>query len=342
MSINSQYIVLFKNPRDQVTPAVFARQMYPNNSKRFMNKYIEGVKRPYGYLFVDLKQNTLEEERLKIDIFNEQNQRVENSDVMHGGSMARYINDKGKIIDQFEVRRTREQSLSGDVSEFVEAKETMPSCDECGLMFENLSDLMRHVKRWCPENNDMKRKFNEEHEDIPSKKFKTEIEIEDGESDVFKKLAKYARDETEDLWEEKVDKYLKNGMSETEAKYRADRKLREDELDKFMWKYANLVHYILQLRVGRLHLKVVKFIEKLLQEGTEYKKAIKMAIRKYKNELDNYLDEVIEEEEKGEEEEGDDDDEEEEGDEEGDDDGDQEEEEGDEDVDDEEEEEEED
>ncbi|CAG2195541.1 unnamed protein product [Mytilus edulis] len=343
MSINSQYIVLFKNPRDQVTPAVFARQMYPNNSKRFMNKYIEGVKRPYGYLFIDLKQNTLEEERLKIDIFNEQNQKVDSSDVMIGGGMAQYKNDEGKNIDQFEVRRTREQSLLGDYSELFETKEEkMPSCDECGLMFENVSDLMRHVKTWCPENNDLKRKFNEEYEDIPSKKFKKEIQIEDGEDDVFKKLAKYARDETEDIWEEKVDKYLKNGMSETEAKHRANRKLRDDELDKFMWKYANLVHYILQLRVGRLHLKVVKFIEKLVQEGTEYKKAIKMAIRKYKNELDNYLDEVIEEEENGEEEEGDDDDEEEEGDEEGGDDDDQEEEEGDEDVDDEEEEEEED
>ncbi|VDI44141.1 Hypothetical predicted protein [Mytilus galloprovincialis] len=123
MSINSQYIVLFKNPRDQVTPAVFARQMYPNNSKRFMNKYIEGVKRPYGYLFIDLKQNTLEEERLKIDIFNEQNQKVDSSDVMIGGGMAQYKNDEGKNIDQFEVRRTREQSLLGDYSELFETKE---------------------------------------------------------------------------------------------------------------------------------------------------------------------------------------------------------------------------
>ena len=69
MSINSQYMVLFKNPRDQVEPAILVRQMYPNNSKRFMNKYTEATKRPYGYLFIDLKQNTPEEERLKTDIF---------------------------------------------------------------------------------------------------------------------------------------------------------------------------------------------------------------------------------------------------------------------------------
>jgi hypothetical protein len=48
ISINSQYVVLFKNPRDQLVPMTFARQMYPNNIKKFMNKYTEATKRPYG------------------------------------------------------------------------------------------------------------------------------------------------------------------------------------------------------------------------------------------------------------------------------------------------------
>ena len=69
MSINTQYIVLFKNPRDQAGPAILARQMYSSNSKKFMIKYIEATKRPYKYLFIDLKQNTPEEDRLKTDIF---------------------------------------------------------------------------------------------------------------------------------------------------------------------------------------------------------------------------------------------------------------------------------
>jgi hypothetical protein len=46
----------------------FARQMYPNNINKFMNKYTEATKRPYGCLFIDLKQNTPEEERLNTDI----------------------------------------------------------------------------------------------------------------------------------------------------------------------------------------------------------------------------------------------------------------------------------
>jgi hypothetical protein len=32
MNINTQYMVLFKNLRDQVGPAILARQMYPSNS----------------------------------------------------------------------------------------------------------------------------------------------------------------------------------------------------------------------------------------------------------------------------------------------------------------------
>ena len=70
MSINTQYIVLFKNPRDQIGPAILARQMYPSHPKKFMIKYTKATKRPYGCLFIDLKQNTPEEDRLKTDIFD--------------------------------------------------------------------------------------------------------------------------------------------------------------------------------------------------------------------------------------------------------------------------------
>jgi hypothetical protein len=44
--------------------------MYPSHPKQFMIKYTEATNRPYGYLFIDLKQNTPEEDRLKTDIFD--------------------------------------------------------------------------------------------------------------------------------------------------------------------------------------------------------------------------------------------------------------------------------
>ena len=51
----------------------------------------------------------------------------------------------------------------------------MPSCDDCGQMFENIPDLARHMNRWCPENNDLKRKRDDDEDDnIPSKKSRLE------------------------------------------------------------------------------------------------------------------------------------------------------------------------
>jgi hypothetical protein len=69
MSLNTQYMELFKNPRDQQQIAVLARQMYPNDSDRMLQIYKEATHEPYGYLFVDLKPETPDSERLKTDIF---------------------------------------------------------------------------------------------------------------------------------------------------------------------------------------------------------------------------------------------------------------------------------
>ena len=69
MSLNSSYLVMFKNPRDQQQVAVLARQMYPNRPQHFMAEYERATRKPYGYLFVDLKQDTPDDQRLKTDLF---------------------------------------------------------------------------------------------------------------------------------------------------------------------------------------------------------------------------------------------------------------------------------
>ena len=67
----------------------------------------------------------------------------------------------------------------------------------------------------------------------------------------------------------------------------------DEDLEQFMSRYASLIQYILQLKDGRLHLKVTKLVDELVQDGMDYNKAIKIAIRKYKHMLENYLDEII-------------------------------------------------
>jgi hypothetical protein len=65
MSLNSHYLVLFKNPRDKLQVVTLAKQMYPGQTDEFIRKYEKAVHRPFGYLFVDLKPNTPDECRLR-------------------------------------------------------------------------------------------------------------------------------------------------------------------------------------------------------------------------------------------------------------------------------------
>ena len=40
-------------------------------------------------------------------------------------------------------------------------KEDMPSCDDCGLLFENIHNLQKRVKNWCHISNKRKRENDE-------------------------------------------------------------------------------------------------------------------------------------------------------------------------------------
>lgn len=69
ISLNSHYITVFKNPRDTSQINHLAKQMFPSNTKFMREAYIDATSKPHGYLFIDLKQNTPEEHRLRTDIF---------------------------------------------------------------------------------------------------------------------------------------------------------------------------------------------------------------------------------------------------------------------------------
>ncbi len=70
ISLNSQYIVLFKNPRDQSIATSLARQMFPTKIKKFQKVFEHATSQPYSYLFIDLKPETASEVRLLTNIFS--------------------------------------------------------------------------------------------------------------------------------------------------------------------------------------------------------------------------------------------------------------------------------
>ena len=72
VSLNSQYMVLFRNPRDANQVAHMAKQMYPGNIKFLQEAFKDATSTPYGYLLIDLKQSTPEEYRVRSEIFHDE------------------------------------------------------------------------------------------------------------------------------------------------------------------------------------------------------------------------------------------------------------------------------
>lgn len=69
ISLNSKYIVVFKNPRDKLQAAHLIRQVYPENWRGLHKAYLDATKNPFGYLLIDLCQNTNELLRFRTNIF---------------------------------------------------------------------------------------------------------------------------------------------------------------------------------------------------------------------------------------------------------------------------------
>lgn len=70
LNLNANYIVLFRNIRDQTQLKIFARQFYPENSAFFTSAFDDATKKPYGYLLVDLHPKCDDHYRVRGDIFH--------------------------------------------------------------------------------------------------------------------------------------------------------------------------------------------------------------------------------------------------------------------------------
>ena len=174
MSLNSHYLVLFKNPRDQQQMSVLGRQMYPNQRNLLVEEYRKATVEPHGYLVVDLKQDTNENRRLITHIFEPHVQsawwKKENNTALsipsatgdfvqeppllgkscpspdasewthRGNSLLKAIKK-----ESFAPNRTKEPYV--DSTDSSDSLLDMPSCDDCGVVFDTTHDLQRHINK---------------------------------------------------------------------------------------------------------------------------------------------------------------------------------------------------
>lgn len=76
ISLNANYVVVFKNPRDNAQIAHFARQICPENARYVQEAYLDATSRAHGYLLFDLKQSTPENCRLRTNIFPDEGHEI--------------------------------------------------------------------------------------------------------------------------------------------------------------------------------------------------------------------------------------------------------------------------
>jgi hypothetical protein len=76
ISLNSHYLVVFKNPRDATQISHLAKQTYPGKVKYVQEAFKDATSVPYGYLVFDLRQSTPDHLRIRTNIFAENEQVV--------------------------------------------------------------------------------------------------------------------------------------------------------------------------------------------------------------------------------------------------------------------------
>ena len=67
--VNSQFLILLKNPSDNLQISTLARQLFPKNPKHLLEAYADATTVPHSYLLLDLHQQTLDNLRLRTKIF---------------------------------------------------------------------------------------------------------------------------------------------------------------------------------------------------------------------------------------------------------------------------------
>ena len=64
ISLNSTYVVLFKNIRDKQQISNFAKQFAPGKNKELLQMFNEVTEEPHSYLILDNHQKTIEDHRM--------------------------------------------------------------------------------------------------------------------------------------------------------------------------------------------------------------------------------------------------------------------------------------
>ena len=70
LALNCTYYIIYRVVRDSSSLITLNRQVYPGEPKFLLSAYNQATNKPYGYILLDLNQNTPEDLRVVTDIFD--------------------------------------------------------------------------------------------------------------------------------------------------------------------------------------------------------------------------------------------------------------------------------
>ena len=188
------------------------------------------------------------------------------------------------------------------------------ACRACDKSFSRKFNLRRHVEISHSEGSTMEEtdgSSNTEYEmsedaqsessqgeDSDSEEAESESESEDNESSgedessseledniAYRDWLEEAKETTGEIWNAKYEKYVGEGMSEDEAKEKADRKTLWAVKRSFFNNYKDFLSSYLSVKDDDTHQKVLDDLEEKMDKGMDVNKALNRVIPKYRGEF---------------------------------------------------------
>lgn len=277
LSLNSHYLVLFKNPRDQQQISILARQMYPSNPNTLLKAYQKATEQPYGYLLIDLKQETPEANRLKNvsvhlnkNILPMDNTR-DNSDTASTKrvSMVPYgqnTQQTSTYTNNEPATTLQQQTVLGKI----------PHCFDCGALFVSHMDVTNHRKRaMCMHDDD-----DDSRTDMPATKTRA-LDYDVRENQTLVTMRRNIGDSFDDEFKRLMSKYKDRGLSEEDALEKSWLKMLPEVKARFLQQYGRLLYQIVDLNRLDIHNTIVKCAQALMEDGDSPNDAIRKTLFKF-------------------------------------------------------------
>ena len=154
------------------------------------------------------------------------------------------------------------------------------SCDECGMLFETLSDLQNHVRSWCYGGSDRKRPRLESQSS----------EEEENDNIAFIKMANEIKEETEERFKAHVQKYQADGFTLKQAKEEAEMVMLPGDRQIMYKKYLTFLKKLFTFHKSELHRSIVRAVKEELDKSFDMTTAIRNVLRKRKMEITDFVD----------------------------------------------------